>query len=230
MSQFNNPKYQQLIDYLNNNVKSAWVGHSQIAMWLVNRYKPAILVDCGTDKSFSAACLASEGIGKVYTIDSFIGDQNAGFNISSLELVKNTYATLLKNKLLPIDNIQFVKGFFHDVKDMFADKSVDLIHLDGLHTIGAITQDFEDYFPKLTDNGIMLFHDVISFPDTVGKFFFGLPYPKTHLSNSAGLGILCRNQSIIDEINKMWVNRLYDYNSYLLKHHDHPEFNILKNF
>lgn len=230
MNQFNNKKYQQLIDYLNNNVKSAWVGHSQLTMWLVNRYKPTVIVELGTDLMFSSACLSSESIGKVYTIDSFDGDQHAGFNRSSLESVKNTYTTLLKNKLLPVDNITFIKGYFHDVKDTFPDKSVDMIHIDGLHTTAAITQDFTDYFPKLADNGIMLFHDVVAFPDSVGKFFFSLPYPKTHLTNSAGLGILSRNQSIIDEINKLWVNRLYDYNSYLLKHHDYPEFNILKNF
>ena len=40
----------------------------------------------------------------------------------------------------------------------------------------------------------------------VGKFFNEIPYPKTFFTHSAGLGIVSKNQDIINTINNTWFN------------------------
>jgi hypothetical protein len=57
----------------------------------------------------------------------------------------------------------------------------------------------------MSDNGVVIFHDTISFPNDVGKFFNELKYHKTNFSHSAGLGVLSKNKNIIDEINNQWT-------------------------
>jgi hypothetical protein len=79
---------------------------------------------------------------------------------------------------------------------------IDLLHIDGLHTYEAVKNDFETWFPKTSENAIVMFHDTISFPNDVGKLFNELPYYKTNFTHSAGLGILSKNKQLIDLINE----------------------------
>jgi hypothetical protein len=202
--EFNNKNYNKLLSFLNNYYSSAWLGHLKFSMWLVNKYNPKIIVELGVDYGHSSFAFSSEGIGNVYGIDCFEGDIHAGQR-NTLDILNDTKKYLLDNRLLLRDNLYPVKGFFDNVYESF-EYDIDILHIDGLHTYDAVSNDFNKWITKTHDNSIILMHDVISFKDTVGRFFDEIQYPKTFFSHSAGLGVVCKNQSIIDNINKVWLN------------------------
>lgn len=210
---FNNENFVYLLNFIKNTYiyPSAWKGHFEFSMWLINLIKPKVIVELGVDFAHSSFSLASELNQDcvLYAIDSFEGD-NHSRKRNTLNIVNETYKFLLEKKLLKYDNINFVKGYFDDECIKF-NKVIDLLHIDGLHTYDAVKNDFNNWFPKTSNNSVVIFHDTISFPNDVGKFFNELPYYKTNIIHSAGLGILSKNKEIIDTINNLWINNL-NYN------------------
>jgi hypothetical protein len=54
---------------------------------------------------------------------------------------------------------EFTQGDSVEVSKTWADKSIDLIFIDGDHTYEGCKRDIIAWMPKLKDNGVMLFHD-----------------------------------------------------------------------
>lgn len=52
-----------------------------------------------------------------------------------------------------------VKKFFADAVNDFKDKSINLLHIDGLHTYEAVKNDYETWKPKLAENSVIMLHD-----------------------------------------------------------------------
>lgn len=172
-----------------NNTPSAWLGHRDFAIWLVKQLNPKVTVDLGVDYGHSTFMLAAPDIGKVYGVDCFDGDEHAGF--------RNTYDYVnhIKN-LYKFDNTTFIKGYFDKVAETWT-QQIDILHIDGLHTYDAVKYDYATWCKFLKDDSVILFHDVESFKDTVGKFFNELDLYKCQFDHSAGLGVASKNPDII---------------------------------
>lgn len=176
---------------------STWKGHFEFAIFLVKYVKPSVIVDLGVDYGHSSFCLAAPNIGTVYAIDSFEGDMYTGTR--NTEQIFKKCKTNLINMSLLANNIIDIKGYFDDVVKTF-DKEINILSSDGLHTYEAIKNDFEKWFDKISDNGVFLIHDIIGFPDTVGKFFSEIKYPKFLFSHSGGLGIICKSYEYMNNL------------------------------
>ena len=138
----------------------AWTDHLYFAYDLVATLRPKVLVELGTDRgeSYFAFCQSvaeNQTNTRCFAIDTWRGDQQAG------GYDETTFSEISEH------NAQHYGAFstllrctFDDALDRFANETIDLLHLDGLHTEEAVRRDFETWLPKIRPGGILLMHDI----------------------------------------------------------------------
>lgn len=173
-------------------ITTAWAGHRNFAGWLVARLKAETIVDLGVDFGFSSFCFALPGIGHVYGIDTFRGDEQTG--------LRDTYDEVLRSQReLGLGNLTFIRGLFAEVARGW-DKPIDILHIDGNHAYEAVMEDARNWGRFLKPSGVVLFHDTCVAHFGVRRLFDELPYPKLNFRNSHGLGVVARDAALIQEI------------------------------
>ena len=140
-------------------VVSAWYEHVPFAFYLTEVAQPKCLVELGTHNgvSFLAFCQAVQTLSldtKTFAIDTWEGDEMAGYYGPEVFDELRTYHDSRYAKFSSLLRMTFDKGV-----DYFSDGSIDLLHIDGLHTYEAVKHDFENWYKKLTPNAIVIFHD-----------------------------------------------------------------------
>jgi glycosyltransferase involved in cell wall biosynthesis len=173
----------------------AWMGHLVFAAWLIKEFKPKNFVELGTHSgnsyfSFCQAVLEDNLSTKCYAVDTWQGDEHAGYYDDDIFKQVDAY------------NQEHFSGFsrllrmtFDDAAAYFNEKSIDLLHIDGMHTYEAVKHDFETWLPKLASGAIVLFHDTNVRKDDFGvwKLWEELQdrYPRNlEFTHSHGLGVL----------------------------------------
>lgn len=165
-------------------IPSAWKGHEQFAQWLIHVIQPKVIVELGADFGYSAINLAIPASGQVYAIDSFEGDEHAGFRNAEEVCRQNVFRS-------GVQNLTIIKGFFFDVAKTW-DLPIDLLHIDGRHRYDDIKEDFWTWFSFVVPGGVVMMHDTESFPMDVGRFFSELRLPKFKFTHSHGLGVVMK--------------------------------------
>ena len=174
---------------------TAWIGHGEFAIKLVESLQPQITVDLGVDYGFSSFCLAYPQVGTVYGIDWFMGDEHTGF--------RNTYESVISlHQELGLENLIFVKGDFSEICKVW-NRQINILHIDGLHTYEAVSNDYKNWSKFCNDESVIMFHDVESFPGSVGKFFHEIEGFKIVKKDSAGLGIITKSEATFDRIKSL---------------------------
>jgi hypothetical protein len=153
-------------------VPTSWLGHIPFLFSLMETLRPRRYVELGTHAgaSFFAACqhIRSNGsYGEAVALDLWTGDHQSGFYSES---VFDNFKLLL-NRHFPMTG-KFVRGYFKDAAPSFGNKSIDLLHIDGLHTYQAVKEDYETWRPKLTDNGVIIFHDTNEYQTDFGVWHY----------------------------------------------------------
>jgi len=144
-----------------NLTTSPWSGHRYFAYDLISFLCPETIVELGTHYGCSLFCFAqaikdNELPTSLIAVDTWEGDDHAGFYDNSVfELVKETIADHFQY----ID-ITLVRKTFNEALSEIRDGSIDIIHIDGLHTYAAVKHDFDTWKVKLKEDGIVLFHDI----------------------------------------------------------------------
>lgn len=113
------------------------------------------IVDIGTAAGGSAftMSLGSKPSVKVTTIDP---NQNEAF-------MHHLEEWGLTGKLT------FYHGLSKDAVGEFANKSIDLLFVDGVHSYTGVMNDFNDYSPKVKSGGIIAFHDYFLYWNAISK-------------------------------------------------------------
>jgi SAM-dependent methyltransferase len=138
-----------------------WSGHLPFARDLIESLRPRLLVELGTHygESYFGFCQSvreSRSSTICYAVDTWLGDPHAGrYGSEVFEEVERynlkhyaSFSCLLRTT-------------FDDAISRFSDESIDLLHIDGLHTYTAVTHDWENWFPKVAPGGIVLLHDIV---------------------------------------------------------------------
>jgi hypothetical protein len=199
------PERQQAIDKLfltnlSDIPSSCWTGHRAFAEWLVSYLKPEVIVDLGVDWGFSTFAFGMPRIGHVYGVDTFEGDQFTGKTGGH----NYEYVISKREKLFMEDNVTFIKGLFDDVAKTW-NKKIDILHIDGDHSYEAVKNDFETWSQFVSEDGVILLHDtcVESINGNeygVKRFFEEIELPKCTFTHTFGLGIISKNQKLIELI------------------------------
>lgn len=183
---------------LDDTPSTAWAGHRTFAEWIVRYVNPEVTVDLGVDFGYSTFCFAIPRIGKVYGIDNFTGDNFVG-TVNAYPFV-----SMKREKLHLQDHLEFIQGDFNEVAKTW-DKKIDILHIDGSHHYDDIKRDYETWSKFLNDDGVILLHDTaIENYDNkvyeVKKFFAEIDLPKCEFVHSFGLGVISKNNELIETI------------------------------
>ena len=177
-----------------------WSGHIPFAFWLIKACEPRLLVELGTHSgnSFSAFCQAIDAFeipARAFAIDTWEGDEHAGHYGD--EVYKDLKVYLQKE----YGNFAtMVRSTFDMAAPEFHDASIDVLHIDGMHTYEAVKHDFDTWSGKLSDRAVVVFHDT-----NVREREFGVwrlwqdlsrQYPSFEFTHSNGLGVLGVGKSL----------------------------------
>jgi hypothetical protein len=174
-------------------IKSAWNEHVPFAMMLVELQRPRTIVELGTHwgVSYCAWCQSVKELDlatKCYAVDTWAGDSDAGYYSDEV------YKDLMEHHAQYAAFSTLMRMTFDDALKTIPDKSVDLLHIDGLHSYEAVKHDYESWFPKISERGVILFHDTF-----VKERGFGVhrlwdelisSFPHFNFEHGFGLGIL----------------------------------------
>jgi hypothetical protein len=172
---------------------SAWMGHGPFAIWLVAKFKPSVIVELGSHSGYSyfsmCQAIAKHALPtKIYGVDTWQGDEHAGFYDDSV--YKDVVA---RNEKYKSFGTLLRKRFDQALADI-PDCSVDLLHVDGRHLYDDVKEDFETWIPKLSDKAIVLFHDTVVMERDFGVHqYWGELLEKNagfNFLHSNGLGVL----------------------------------------
>lgn len=177
---------------------TGWVPHIPVAATLVYGIKPKVIVELGTHSgnSYFAFCQAVQESGlqaHCYAVDTWHGDAQAGIYD---DLV---YQQVLKYNESNYSNFsKLLRMTFNEAAAQFPDESIDLLHIDGLHTYEAVAEDYATWSPKVRKGGVIVFHDVCVRSGDYGvwKLWNEIKEKNTHtltLLHSFGLGVLVKD-------------------------------------
>lgn len=175
------------------NLPLAWAGHLPFAYWLIQALTPQTFVELGTHtgNSYLTFCQSISKHNtntKAFAVDTWSGDEHSGLygndvylEVEARNKKYSSFSTLLRST-------------FDEALNSFPEESIDLLHIDGLHTFEAVKHDFESWLPKMSSGGVILLHDITVFERGFGVHelweTLSSEYSSFEFRHSNGLGVI----------------------------------------
>ncbi len=138
-----------------------WQGLIPTAAWLTAMCEPRRFVELGSymGDSYCAFCqsIAEQEVScEAFAVDLWEGDEHTG-----------AYGPEVYAKLQDYHDPRYahfsrlMRMEFDEAQGSFEDGSIDLLHIDGLHTYEAVKHDYEFWRPKVSERGVIILHDTM---------------------------------------------------------------------
>ena len=171
-----------------------WSGHIPFACDLVSALRPSLLVELGTHlgESYFAFCQAIAESGapcSAYAIDTWRGDEHTG---AYGEEVFTEVDAWNRERYTGFSHL--LRTSFEEAAARFEPGTIDLLHIDGLHTYEAVGRDFRTWWPRIKPGGVVLLHDIAMRHADFGVWRLWeelrQSYPVAEFPHSCGLGVV----------------------------------------
>jgi predicted O-methyltransferase YrrM len=155
-------------------------------------FKPQTIVELGSFGGFSTCAMGlalrdSGRGGQLYAVDTWLGDGHSG--LYGAQVYQSFLET--RHSLGLDDTICPLKMTFEEASRQIK-PNIDLLHIDGLHTFGAVSKDFKRFRHLLAPEAIVLFHDVYTFFPGMRLYWslIARRFPSYLIPYSHGLGVI----------------------------------------
>ena len=137
---------------------------------------------------------------RIFAIDPHTGspEHNKKGQVHTFKIFKkNIKKAKVENMIIPLQKTskEAAKKF---------NKKIDLLFIDGRHDYNFVNLDFNLYYPKIKDGGIIVFHDTIGWPGpkrvVKENVFLSKNFRKVRFTNSITYGIKTKKQKLSDRI------------------------------
>ena len=175
------------------------MGHIPFLFVLFKLLEPRTYVELGVHAgcSFVAACTAAQTFAlstHLCGIDTWQGDPHSGF-FDGEEMYRYLKTYTEGN----FANTRLIKATFSEARLSFKNQSIDILHIDGFHSFEAVKDDFTTWFPTLSTQGVVLFHDICVYEKQFGvhRLWAELKekFSTLEFYHASGLGVLFLNGS-----------------------------------
>ncbi len=188
--------------------QSAWLEHIPFAFWLVETLRPSKIVELGTHygSSYFSFCQAVTKMDletHCFAVDTWLGDEHAG------KYGEEVYKHVSEYNQQHYSSFStLIRSTFDQALEHFPKSSIDLLHIDGLHTLEAVRHDFESWLPKLSEKAVVVMHDT-----NVRDRGFGVfqlmdelkeKYPHFEFAHGHGLGVIGIGSEQLSEMHNLY--------------------------
>ncbi|MEE1610171.1 class I SAM-dependent methyltransferase [Microvirga sp. CF3016] len=183
---------------------------------IVNLARPRTYAELGVYRGCSLlAALTAANNAKLalraWGIDTWAGDEHSGSYVGD-----GFYQEVLAKTSELNSDTHLLRMTFDEAQPKIDDGTIDLLHIDGLHTYEAVKHDFENWLPKLSDAGIVILHDTAEFKDDFGVYRLWDEvrgrYPNLAFTHSHGLGVLFVGETRTPDVQRLidaWDDDLF---------------------
>jgi predicted O-methyltransferase YrrM len=177
-----------------------------------------VIVEIGSWQGKSTIWLAGGSMAgakvPVYAIDPHTGSnehRSESQTVWTLDRFrKNVDRAGLSELVRPI--VKFSNDALNDVPE-----PIELLFIDGAHEYAFVKADFENWFPRLVEGGVIAFHDTLGWPGprrvARDKVFYSRRFRQVRFVNSLAYGVKCEENLRQDRVRSRllwWYHECYE--------------------